>query len=155
MAETATTVTAAAAISLPAATGRGALRAAAGSGSSSRGAARSGAADKVSPEEQQAGRKMREERVPLLGKLVVGGLAGMASTLVIFPLDMIKTRLQGVDPSGKRYCNGAFQCARYIWNKDGCNLLLLLLFLHFLSHQSSMYTILTVSSGQSRVSTED
>lgn len=32
--------------------------------------------------------------IPFVGKLVVGGVAGVIGTLAIFPLDMSKTRLQ-------------------------------------------------------------
>jgi hypothetical protein len=37
-----------------------------------------------------------EPKVPLPAKLLVGGIAGMIGTSVIFPLDMVKTRMQNV-----------------------------------------------------------
>lgn len=33
-------------------------------------------------------------RIPLPAKLVVGGVAGVVGTSCVFPLDMVKTRLQ-------------------------------------------------------------
>jgi hypothetical protein len=37
-----------------------------------------------------------EPKVPLPAKLLVGGIAGVIGTSVIFPLDMVKTRMQNV-----------------------------------------------------------
>lgn len=48
----------------------------------------------------------KEPIVPLQYKLLVGGLAGMLGTSIIFPLDMVKTRLQNQSKSaaaGLRY----------------------------------------------------
>lgn len=63
----------------------------------------------------------RPQRVPLPQKLVVGGIAGVIGTSCIFPLDIIKTRLQNqkIGPNGERMYKGAVDCFRQIISKEG------------------------------------
>lgn len=73
----------------------------------------------LKPTEQKAPHK--QQRVPLPAKLVVGAIAGVIGTTCIFPIDMVKTRLQNqkVGPSGERLYKGALDCFRQIVSKEG------------------------------------
>lgn len=59
--------------------------------------------------------------VPLWAKLVAGGVAGVIGTSIIFPLDMVKTRLQNqvaTGPGGLRY-SGPVDCFKKILEQEG------------------------------------
>ena len=60
--------------------------------------------------------------IPFHQKLVVGALAGVFGTSVIFPIDTVKTRLQNQvkDPiSGNRMYKGPWNCLTTIFRKEG------------------------------------
>lgn len=60
--------------------------------------------------------------MPLPAKLLVGGLAGMLGTSVIFPLDMVKTRMQNMRaaaPGAKPLYAGPVDCFRQILKNEG------------------------------------
>ena len=52
-----------------------------------------------------------EPKVPLPAKLVVGGIAGVIGTSVIFPLDMVKTRMQNASAPPPRARARTHACA--------------------------------------------
>jgi len=51
-------------------------------------------ASKCLEDEEAMRKKMRQTKLPIPHKIVVGALAGIVGTTTIYPLDMIKTRLQ-------------------------------------------------------------
>lgn len=59
--------------------------------------------------------------VPLAAKLVVGGIAGIIGTSIIFPIDMVKTRLQNQasGKAGQLVYNGAWDCFTKIIRSEG------------------------------------
>jgi len=65
--------------------------------------------------------KKKPVNVPLPAKLVVGGIAGVIGTSIIFPIDMVKTRLQNqaVTKAGERMYNGAWDCFTKIIKAEG------------------------------------
>jgi len=75
-----------------------------------------GVAEQASPNP-----KKHASRVPLPAKLVVGAIAGIIGTTCIFPLDMVKTRLQNqkIGPNGERLYRGAFDCFRKMIAHEG------------------------------------
>jgi solute carrier family 25 aspartate/glutamate transporter 12/13 len=60
-----------------------------------------------------------KKQIPFFQKLAVGGVAGVVGTSCVFPLDMVKTRLQSQMSSGPRLYNGPMQCFRMIVAKEG------------------------------------
>eukprot|EP01087_Luapelamoeba_hula_P024076 TRINITY_DN9042_c3_g1_i1.p1 TRINITY_DN9042_c3_g1~~TRINITY_DN9042_c3_g1_i1.p1 ORF type:complete len:328 (-),score=54.57 TRINITY_DN9042_c3_g1_i1:31-987(-) len=59
--------------------------------------------------------------VPFASKLVVGGIAGVVATSIIFPIDIVKTRLQNqvVGANGERKYKGAWDCFRKTVRAEG------------------------------------
>ncbi|GLE02807.1 hypothetical protein PINS_up011671 [Pythium insidiosum] len=58
--------------------------------------------------------------IPLHWKLAVGGVAGVVGVTATFPIDIVKTHLQGqTRSSGKALFTGPISCFRYILAKDG------------------------------------
>lgn len=55
--------------------------------------------------------------------LVAGGLAGVASWVCCYPVDVVKTRLQGQTPDSKVKYNGIVDCFRKSVKKDGAGVL--------------------------------
>jgi solute carrier family 25 aspartate/glutamate transporter 12/13 len=55
----------------------------------------------------------RQKKVPLGAKLVVGGIAGMVGMTSVFPIDLVKTRLQN------RWCESVSECVRRIRAEEG------------------------------------
>ncbi|EFA81635.1 putative transmembrane protein [Heterostelium album PN500] len=62
-----------------------------------------------------------QPKPPFYANLIAGGIAGIIGATTIFPIDMIKTRLQNqkVLPNGQRTYNGALDCARKIIANEG------------------------------------
>eukprot|EP00640_Fibrocapsa_japonica_P003588 CAMPEP_0113935608 /NCGR_PEP_ID=MMETSP1339-20121228/2731_1 /TAXON_ID=94617 /ORGANISM="Fibrocapsa japonica" /LENGTH=292 /DNA_ID=CAMNT_0000937821 /DNA_START=157 /DNA_END=1035 /DNA_ORIENTATION=- /assembly_acc=CAM_ASM_000762 len=65
--------------------------------------------------EDEMRRKMRETKLPIPYKVVVGAIAGIVGTTAIFPLDMVKTRLQ----AGKGNFTSPIDCARKLLAAEG------------------------------------
>jgi solute carrier family 25 aspartate/glutamate transporter 12/13 len=58
--------------------------------------------------------------IPLHMKLAVGGMAGVIGVSATFPIDIVKTHLQGqTRSSGKLFFNGPLHCVRHILATDG------------------------------------
>lgn len=58
--------------------------------------------------------------IPLHMKLAVGGMAGVIGVSATFPIDIVKTHLQGqTRTNGKLFFNGPLQCVRHIVATDG------------------------------------
>jgi len=59
-------------------------------------------------------------KLPMEQKLLVGAVAGVVGTSAIFPLDMVKTRLQAAGQAGAtvKY-NGVVDCIRQMYAKEG------------------------------------
>lgn len=60
-------------------------------------------------------------KLPMFQKLVVGAIAGIIGTVAIFPIDMVKTRLQQqtIGPNGERAYRGPFHCMSKIIRVEG------------------------------------
>ncbi len=56
--------------------------------------------------------------MPLPAKMLAGGIAGVIGTSIIFPIDMVKTRLQNQTAAAARY-SGPLDCARKIVAAEG------------------------------------
>eukprot|EP00035_Acanthoeca_spectabilis_P012300 m.219580 g.219580 ORF g.219580 m.219580 type:complete len:292 (-) comp15584_c0_seq4:517-1392(-) len=64
----------------------------------------------------------KETKIPMEQKLVVGAVAGVIGTSAIFPIDVVKTRLQNQTPdkvTGQLKYRGIFHCARTIHAEEG------------------------------------
>ncbi|XP_027344647.1 mitochondrial arginine transporter BAC2-like [Abrus precatorius] len=61
-------------------------------------------------------RKSGQERLNTM--LIAGGLAGVASWIICYPLDVVKTRLQAQTPSSLKY-KGIFDCFKKSINEEG------------------------------------
>uniref|UniRef100_K3X550 Mitochondrial carrier protein n=1 Tax=Globisporangium ultimum (strain ATCC 200006 / CBS 805.95 / DAOM BR144) TaxID=431595 RepID=K3X550_GLOUD len=58
--------------------------------------------------------------IPLHWKLAVGGVAGVVGVSATFPIDIVKTQLQGqTRSSGKVFFSGPIHCFRHILKTDG------------------------------------
>jgi len=73
--------------------------------------------------------KKRETVVPILSardfgllgikNLLMGGVAGMFAASVVYPMDMVKTRLQFQKSTGTPLYNGTLDCFRKILASEG------------------------------------
>lgn len=61
------------------------------------------------------------EQFKLLPKVINGGIAGIIGVSVVFPLDLVKTRLQNqiVGPNGERMYKSMFDCFRKTYRAEG------------------------------------
>ena len=61
------------------------------------------------------------EQFKLLPKIINGGIAGIIGVSVVFPLDLVKTRLQNqiVGPNGERMYKSMFDCFRKTYKAEG------------------------------------
>lgn len=57
--------------------------------------------------------------IPLHLKLAVGGMAGAVGMVTTFPMDIVKTHLQGQTRTGGRMMLGPLQCFKHIVATDG------------------------------------
>lgn len=57
----------------------------------------------------------------LLPKIINGGIAGIIGVSCVFPLDLVKTRLQNqqVGPNGERMYKSMFDCFRQTYRAEG------------------------------------
>ena len=77
------------------------------------------AAAAVAPQQQKLA-TAPQKKIPFFQKLAVGGIAGVVGTSCVFPLDMVKTRLQSQSTaSGRSIYSGPLQCFRMILAKEG------------------------------------
>ncbi|RWS15585.1 mitochondrial glutamate carrier 1-like protein [Dinothrombium tinctorium] len=62
-----------------------------------------------------------KEHFPLLPKIVNGGIAGIIGVTCVFPIDLVKTRLQNqeVGPNGERMYRSMLDCFRQTSRKEG------------------------------------
>merc|ERR1711936_1072109 len=63
----------------------------------------------------------QSQQFSILPKIVNGGIAGIIGVTCVFPLDLVKTRLQNqkVGPTGERMYNGMLDCFRKTLRTDG------------------------------------
>ena len=61
------------------------------------------------------------QQFSILPKIVNGGIAGIIGVTCVFPLDLVKTRLQNqkIGPNGERMYNGMLDCFRKTLRSDG------------------------------------
>ena len=58
------------------------------------------------------------KKVPFIQKLIVGGIAGIVGTSIVYPLDMVKTRLQRQTTGPMKY-KGPWDCFKTICREEG------------------------------------
>ena len=51
--------------------------------------------------------------------LFAGGLAGVVTWIITYPIDIIKSQLQADGAEGKRNYKGIIDCGRQIYNSEG------------------------------------
>ncbi|XP_071869596.1 mitochondrial glutamate carrier 1 isoform X1 [Bombus fervidus] len=61
------------------------------------------------------------DQFKLLPKIINGGIAGIIGVSVVFPLDLVKTRLQNqvIGPNGERMYKSMFDCFKKTYNAEG------------------------------------
>lgn len=61
------------------------------------------------------------DQFKLLPKIINGGIAGIIGVSVVFPLDLVKTRLQNqvIGPHGERMYNSMFDCFKKTYKAEG------------------------------------
>ena len=52
-------------------------------------------------------------------QLIAGGVAGVLAWLMVYPVDVVKSRLQAVGASASPYTGGTLQCARATLAEEG------------------------------------
>ncbi|XP_003705231.1 mitochondrial glutamate carrier 1 [Megachile rotundata] len=69
---------------------------------------------------EKSGEK-KTEQFKLLPKIINGGIAGIIGVSVVFPLDLVKTRLQNqvVGPNGERMYKSMFDCFKKTYKAEG------------------------------------
>ena len=62
-----------------------------------------------------------KEKFSILPKILNGGIAGIIGVTCVFPLDLVKTRLQNqkIGPNGERTYNGMLDCFKKTFRSDG------------------------------------
>ena len=61
------------------------------------------------------------QQFSILPKIVNGGIAGIIGVTCVFPLDLVKTRLQNqkIGPNGERMYNGMLDCFKKTLRSEG------------------------------------
>ncbi|XP_030571856.1 mitochondrial glutamate carrier 1 isoform X2 [Drosophila novamexicana] len=62
-----------------------------------------------------------QQKFALLPKIINGGIAGIIGVTCVFPLDLVKTRLQNqqIGPNGERMYTSMFDCFRKTYSAEG------------------------------------
>ncbi|XP_004519630.1 mitochondrial glutamate carrier 1 [Ceratitis capitata] len=70
---------------------------------------------------QQALPQPQQQQFALLPKIINGGIAGIIGVSCVFPLDLVKTRLQNqqVGPNGEKMYKNMFDCFRKTYHAEG------------------------------------
>ncbi|XP_026735671.1 mitochondrial glutamate carrier 1-like isoform X2 [Trichoplusia ni] len=65
--------------------------------------------------------KKRRQPVSLIPKIVNGGIAGIVGVSVVFPLDLVKTRLQNqtIGPNGEKQYKNMLDCFKQTYRAEG------------------------------------
>lgn len=73
------------------------------------------------PAAAASGAKSNDVKIPFMTKLVTGAVAGVIGTCCVFPIDIVKTRLQNqvVAADGSRMYRNPWHCFRTILSKEG------------------------------------
>ncbi|ALC41500.1 CG12201 [Drosophila busckii] len=74
-----------------------------------------------SSRQKQPLRQPQQHQFALLPKILNGGIAGIIGVTCVFPLDLVKTRLQSqqIGPNGERMYNSMFDCFRKTYATEG------------------------------------
>lgn len=64
---------------------------------------------------------MAKTEFPLVPKIINGGIAGIIGVTCVFPIDLVKTRLQNqqIGPNGEKMYRSMFDCFRKTYTKEG------------------------------------
>ncbi|GES61988.1 2-oxodicarboxylate carrier 2 [Aspergillus terreus] len=68
--------------------------------------------------------QQQQKPLPFIYQFAAGAVAGVSEILVMYPLDVVKTRVQlqkGVATAGEDYYNGMFDCLRKIVKNEGAS----------------------------------
>ncbi|XP_053966696.1 mitochondrial glutamate carrier 1-like [Anastrepha obliqua] len=70
---------------------------------------------------QQTLQQPKQQQFALLPKIINGGIAGIIGVSCVFPLDLVKTRLQNqqVGPNGEKMYKNMFDCFRKTYRAEG------------------------------------
>lgn len=73
------------------------------------------------PTQQPAMGEEPQPKFKLLPKILNGGIAGIVGVTCVFPLDLVKTRLQNqqIGPNGERMYNSMLDCFRKTYRQEG------------------------------------